>query len=248
MADNLTDSMVRGLKARDSAYQVWDKSGERGAGRLGVKVEPSGQRVFYYRYYWDAKRHFIQLGRYPEMSLAQARQLAKGYAGTLKEGKNPKVEKAEQAIALEKQKRAEQLKGSIEQLIKGYTSKMRDDGKRTWQQVLYRLEKETYSFIAKDTKANEVTPLHIKQILSAIIQRGASVEANRVRSYLMAAFNYGLKADNDPANHQQNVMFGLEMNPVSVIPKQSAAEKAGTNWLKLNELQQLMVTFLKHQV
>lgn len=79
--------MVRGLKARYSAYQVWDKSGERGAGRLGVKVEPSGQRVFYYRYYWDAKRHFIQLGRYPEMSLAQARQLAKGYAGTLKEGR-----------------------------------------------------------------------------------------------------------------------------------------------------------------
>ncbi|MDU6441034.1 MAG: Arm DNA-binding domain-containing protein, partial [Pantoea sp.] len=155
MADNLTDSMVRGLKARDSAYQVWDKSGERGAGRLGVKVEPSGQRVFYYRYYWDAKRHFIQLGRYPEMSLAQARQLAKGYAGTLKEGKNPKVEKAEQEIALEKQKRAEQLKGSIEQLIQGYTNKMREDGKRTWQQVLYRLEKETYSFIAKDTKANE---------------------------------------------------------------------------------------------
>jgi len=245
LADNLTDSMVRGLKARDSAYQVWDKSGERGAGRLGVKVEPSGQRVFYYRYYWDAKRHFIQLGRYPEMSLAQARQLAKGYAGTLKEGKNPKVEKAEQEIALEKQKRAEQLKGSIEQLIQGYTNKMREDGKRTWQQVLYRLEKETYSFIAKDTKANEVTPLHIKQILSAIIQRGASVEANRVRSYLMAAFNYGLKADNDPANHQQNVMFGLEMNPVSVIPKQSAAEKAGTNWLKLNELQQLMGDFPK---
>jgi len=83
--------MVRGLKARDSAYQVWDKSGERGAGRLGVKVEPSGQRVFYYRYYWDAKRHFIQLSRYPEMLLAQARKLAKGYAGTLKEGKHPKV-------------------------------------------------------------------------------------------------------------------------------------------------------------
>lgn len=133
--------------ARDSAYQVWDKSGERGAGRLGVKVEPSGQRVFYYRYYWDAKRHFIQFGRYPEMSLAQARQLAKGYAGTLKEGKNPKVEKAEQEVALEKQKRAEQLKGSIEQLIQGYTNKMREDGKRTWQQVLYRLEKETYSLL-----------------------------------------------------------------------------------------------------
>jgi len=40
-------------------------------------------------------------------------------------------------------------------------------------------------------------------------------------------------------------MLGLKMNPVSVIPKQSAVEKAGTNWLKLNELQQLMGDFSK---
>jgi hypothetical protein len=43
----------------------------------------------------------------------------------------------------------------------------------------------------------------------------------------MAAFNYGLKADNDPANHQQNVMFGLQMNPVGVIPKQSQRRRQG---------------------
>ena len=245
MADNLTVSMISGLRPKTTAYYEWDKSGERGAGRLGVKVEPSGQRVFYYRYFWQGKRQFILLGRFPEMSLAQARQLSKEHAGLLKEGKDPKAEIAEQLFTAEQQHREDQLKGSIEQLILGYTTKMREDGKRTWQQVLYRLEKETYSFIPKATKARDVTPAHIKQILAAIINRGASVESNRVRSYLMAAFNYGLKADNDPANHQQNVMFGLQMNPVSVIPKQSAAEKPGTNWLKLSELQQLMGDFPK---
>lgn len=101
LADNLTDSLIRGLKPLDAAHYVWDKSGERGAGRLGVKVEPSGQRVFYYRYYWQAQRQFILLGRYPEMSLAQARQQAKGYAGTLKEDINPKTVKAEQEGAQE---------------------------------------------------------------------------------------------------------------------------------------------------
>jgi hypothetical protein len=39
---------------------------------------------------------------------------------------------------------------------------MREDGKRTWQQVLYRLEKETYPFIPKVTKARDVKPAHIK--------------------------------------------------------------------------------------
>lgn len=245
MSDNLTVSLISGLKPKKTAYYEWDKSGERGAGRLGMKVEPSGQRVFYYRYFWQGKRQFILLGRFPDLSLAQARQQCKEHAGLLKQGKAPKAEIAEQLFSAEQQQREDQLRGSIEQLILGYTTKMREDGKRTWQQVLYRLEKETYPFIPKVMKARDVTPAHIKQILATIIKRGASVEANRVRSYLMAAFNYGLKADNDPANHQQNVMFGLQMNPVSVIPKQSAAEKAGTNWLKLDELQQLMGDFPK---
>ncbi|GGD23697.1 hypothetical protein GCM10011513_21510 [Franconibacter daqui] len=35
---------------------------------------------------------------------------------------------------------------------------------------------------------------------TAEFKRDAVVHANRIRSYLMAAFNYGLKADNDPMN------------------------------------------------
>lgn len=135
------------------------------------------------------KGNSFWLGCFPELSLAQARQQCKEHAGLLKEGKDPKAEIAQQLFSAEQQQREDQLKGSIEQLILGYTTKMRDDGKRTWQQVLYRLEKETYPFIPKATKARDVTHAHIKQFLATIIQRGASVEANRVRSYLMAAFN-----------------------------------------------------------
>lgn len=67
----------------------------------------------------------------------------------------------------------------------------------------------------------------IKAILSGIIQRNALVYANRARPYLMAAFNYGLKADNDPMNTNVGMMFGLDVNPVLAIPKQSSAEKWG---------------------
>jgi hypothetical protein len=112
-----------------------------GQGRLGVKVEPSGQRVFYYRYFWQGKRQFILLGRFPELSLAQARQQCKEHAGLLKEGKDPLKLKSQSSFSAEQQQREDQLKGSIEQLILGYTTKMREDGKRTWQQVLYRLER-----------------------------------------------------------------------------------------------------------
>ncbi|MBT0727176.1 tyrosine-type recombinase/integrase [Rosenbergiella australiborealis] len=224
---------------------MWDKTSERGSGRLGVKVETSGQKIFYFRFYWEGKRSFILLGRFPEMSLAKARQLIHDYAGNLKESINPKTAREEQAIQAEIAQRQKELQGSIEQLINGYTTKMREDGKRTWKAVLYALEKEVYAIIPRSTKANEITSIHIKRILAGMIQRDAVVVSNRLRSYLMAAFNYGLKADNDPANHQQDVLFGLQMNPVSVIPKQSAAEKPGTHWLKLDQLLSLLGDFPK---
>lgn len=61
---------------------------------------------------------------------------------------------------------------------------MKADGKRTYADVLRRLEKDVYPVIPPETKAKDVTPLDIKQILINMIQRGAIVQSNRVRSYL----------------------------------------------------------------
>ena len=88
----LTDSLIRGLKPKKSAYQQWDSTGERGAGRLGVKVQPSGQKVFYFRYFVDASAKMVQLGKYPEMSLTSARDAARVLSAQLKAGADPKTE------------------------------------------------------------------------------------------------------------------------------------------------------------
>ena len=62
---------------------------------------------------------------------------------------------------------------------------MKLDNKRTWADVLKRMEKRVlYGYSSRETKAKDVTPLQIKTILSGIIQRDAVVHANRIRSYL----------------------------------------------------------------
>jgi len=128
-------------------------------------------------------------------------------------------------------------------LVHGYVNKMKLDKKRTRADVLKRMERECYTVIPRDIKAEDVTPLQIKIILSGIIQRDAAVHANRVRSYLMTAFNQGLKADNDPMNNSVGFTFGLEVNPVSAIPKRSQAEKVGDTLLTLEELRVVMEQF-----
>ncbi|ESL70265.1 hypothetical protein L423_04424 [Enterobacter roggenkampii] len=81
MAANLTETAIRGLKTKSTAYYVWSNSAQRGTGRLGVKVQPSGSKVFYFRYYVEKgkKEKFIQLGIWPEMKLVTANELAKKY-------------------------------------------------------------------------------------------------------------------------------------------------------------------------
>ncbi|HDU8692138.1 TPA: integrase arm-type DNA-binding domain-containing protein [Morganella morganii subsp. morganii] len=245
MATHFTDTAIRGLKAKSTSYYEWSNSGQRGTGRLGIKVQPSGSKIFYFRYYVEKgkKEKFIQLGIWPEMKLVTANELAKKYGAWLVEGKDPQHELEQQRQAEEHVLQVHRSQGSFEALVDGYVKKMKLDNKRTWADVLKRLERECYTIIPRETKSKDVTPAQIKAILSGIIQRDAVVHANRVRSYLMAAFNYGLKADNDPMNTSVGITFGLEVNPVSAIPKQSSAEKVGDVWLTLEELRFVMAQF-----
>ncbi|MDG2664162.1 site-specific integrase, partial [Vibrio parahaemolyticus] len=85
-------------------------------------------------------------------------------------------------------------------------------------------------------KAKDVTTHDLMLVLAAMIKRDAKTQSNRVRSYLMAAFNYGLKHDNDPANFIDEAKFGLLINPVAAIPKQKDAERVGEHYLKMGEV------------
>lgn len=68
----LTDSRIKGIKPKEHAYYIWQISGTRGTGRLGLKIYPSGRKVFVYKYHKAGARKFLSLGDYPTISLAEA--------------------------------------------------------------------------------------------------------------------------------------------------------------------------------
>lgn len=105
---------------------------------------------------------------------------------------------------------------------------MKSSGKRSWRTTENRLNQVLDSkFIDGNKPAKDITSTDNKLMLSEVIHRGALAGANKIRSAVHAAFNYGLKADNDPANIQDTIIYGLEFNPVTVMPKQQGVEKAG---------------------
>ncbi|MGR5306175.1 tyrosine-type recombinase/integrase [Vibrio mediterranei] len=245
----LTEREIRSAKPRLSPsgkpvkYELTDSTRERGVGRLVVRVSASGSKEFAYKYKVAGKVSYIQLGRFPALTLSQAREAIKPLINILKEGKDPKAERQNEQRQREALEQAESMKGSIQQLFKGYTDKMKADGKRTYEQVLKSLEKEVYPFILVDTKAKDVQPTDVVNVLAAMIDRGAATQSNRVRSYLVAAFNYGLKHDLDPAVASTGVKFGLTMNPAQVVPRQASAERVGNNWLNFNEVREVLADF-----
>ncbi len=236
----ITQKEILSLKPQNSAYYTWDDDRTRGSGRLGIKVYASGNKSFVFRYFRDGKRVFIQLGRFPALSLINARIKATEFGVMLKQGLDPKFELAAEERKRQEIIKIEESKGSIELLFQSYVLQMKKDKKRTYQNVHRALEKEVYPFIDKTTKACDVTTSQIIEVLAHMIVRGAATQSNRLRSYLHAAFNYGLSHDNDPAHFLRDTKFGLLFNPVSSIPKQKDAERVGERFLTFPELYQFI--------
>ncbi|MCK0552597.1 tyrosine-type recombinase/integrase [Pantoea ananatis] len=226
----LTDSKIKGIKPKEQAYYVWQASATRGTGRLGIKVYPSGRKVFVYKYHKDGARKFLSLGDYPSLTLAQAT-----------------AKSLEASLNIAQPEQVKQQHATLKQLFDDYIADQIKRGKRSYKKTEDRLKQVLESqHIDGNLPAKDITPDHIKRVLAEFISRGAAAGANKVRANLHAIFNFGLFADNDPANINGKTIYGMDRNPVSVIPSQRGADKALDRFLSWDELRLLLEHINKH--
>ncbi|MEQ9910936.1 tyrosine-type recombinase/integrase [Pectobacterium polaris] len=221
----LTDSKIKGIKPKDSAYYVWQAAATRGTGRLGIKIYPSGRKVFVYKYHKDGVRRFLSLGDYPHLSLADATAKALEAAASVSTTELVTFQHA-----------------TVQQLFDDYIADQKRLERRAYDKTENRLNQVLATgFISPDMPAKAVAPDNIKKVLADFINRGVLAGANKVRTSLHAVFNFGLFADNDPANINGKVKYGLERNPVAVVPAQRGADKALDRFLSWDEVAQLLL-------
>ncbi|RYM60199.1 integrase [Serratia quinivorans] len=220
----LTDTKIKGLKPKASAYYVWHAAATRGTGRLGVKVYPSGRRVFVYRYFAGGKARFERIGDYPQITLSVAQDKARAAMASLQNGG---------AIIFGY--------ASVGDLFADYISNQKIRGKRAWALSERRLNGVlTCGHINAKTPAKDVTTHQIRLVLSDMIRRGAIGGASKLRAVMHAAFNFGLHADNDPMSVDKPQRYGMTMNPVSAIPDQPGADRALDRFLSWDELAKIL--------
>ena len=71
----LTDTAIRTAKPRQTPYKLWDNWGVYLLIQSTTKRRPEGSKLWRYKYTLHGKPDTHALGRYPEVRLAQARQL-----------------------------------------------------------------------------------------------------------------------------------------------------------------------------
>ena len=90
--------------------------------------------------------------------------------------------------------------------------------------------------MGRNRVAREIEPQEIVEVIRPIYERGKKSMADHVRSYVHAAYSWGLKSEHDYRSTSQR-RFRLVYNPAAGIPTEP--KKVGTRWLDEGEFVRL---------
>jgi integrase len=193
----LNDMLVKNLKPETKEYSRREKGG------FGVRVMPTGRKVFFYLYRVDGNRRFLNLGTYktkefPEgVTLAKAREEYEAERAKVKalkagraEGADPVEERREKKSQREEKRKAQTVCALVEEYIDRHAKRF----KRSWQADERLLNKEVVPVWGK-RKAADITKRDVTLLLESIIDRGAPAMSNQVLKITRKVFNFGIERD-----------------------------------------------------
>lgn len=187
----LTDFEIGVLATRDRIYK---KADERG---LYIEVHPSGSKLWRFKYRFLGKDKRLALGRYPEVSLAEARERREAFRRQIRDGVDPIAERKRQRVRADIS--AANTFGEIaREFLENLATEGRADStikKAGW--LLEQLRPLHAQPIA------DLKPTDMRAALKRIEAQGKLETATRCRSFASRIFRYGFatgRAERDPAS------------------------------------------------
>jgi integrase len=181
----LTDRTVRGLDV-DAQTTFWD---EKLSG-FGVRVTAAGTKTFVVRYRFEGKRRRYKIGRYPEVSLADARESAKNVKARVQLGEDPAAVAGAGGPTFE-----DVAKAHLDAATGSRFSETHAD------RIRRAFENDVYPAIG-DRPISDVSRRDVAEILEGVVTRGSPVMANRLKSMISGVFEHAFQrelVDSNPA-------------------------------------------------
>jgi len=202
----LTERKLKSLEPSDDREDFWDKK----LPGFGVRVSTEGTKTFFLMYRFAGLRRRMNLGRYPEIPVAEARKQANRALNMVSEGKDPVQErKAEEAKAWRERLAAKTFSQLSQQYVEDYAKVH----KKSWEEDEWIIDK----FLKPEfgtLNVKEITRTHTRSFLRGIAAR-APVQANRAQACLRKIFNWAIEEE----------IIDLEDNPASRIKRPGGPEK-----------------------
>lgn len=191
----LSDAKIRAIKPRAKPFKQADFDG------LYLLINPKGSKLWRFKYRWHGKEKLLALGKYPDVTLADARRLRDEARGLVANGVDPGEHRKAQ-----KQKEVAENLDIFSRLAAELLEKKRTEGRA--QATLTKTE-WFHRLLCADLGAMPISKITAQDVLVPLrkVERKGNYEsAVRMRSAAGAVFRYAIalgKADNDPT-------FGLK--------------------------------------
>lgn len=187
-------------KLTDVVIRAWVKSGETGkkvdGDGLALTLSKAGTAAWIFRYSLHTRRGEVSLGRYPDIGLAKARELAGTKRALVQQGIDPAAE-------LRRAKMAGEGEWTFRALAADYLEKVGDRlAKSTVDGRRQQLRDYVYPKIG-NLPAAEVAPVHIVEIVEATAVKSLHV-ARLVLIAVREVFAHGIArhvVQSDPTAH-----------------------------------------------
>ena len=178
------DSYLKNLKSEKNWYEKTEASG------LGIRVMPSGGKSWIYRFTLNGKRQKMTLGKYPAVSLKQARELLLKAQSIKEQGINP--------IEDQRHERSKEIY-TVEKLFTDWYSSYIVKNRKRPLDIKKQIDADIIPLLG-NKELDKLQPIDITRALDIIVSRGAPILANRILSSLKQAFNYAVSRGNIQQN------------------------------------------------
>ena len=221
-------------KAKKTQMDVFlsDDTGQRLGWRLLLRCLPSGSATWIFRYTHAGKRYQINFGNLQSLDTPSARRTATSYADIYKDttdvlgklqadaqAKQAAIDASQARVVLDEHSRQQRDNYTLSNLMILYVTYLTKQGKVTSARDVTSLSKHLAPLVNKP--AAEISKRDLVSVQRTLLDAGKGRTANKLRSFVRAAYALVLRAESDATSPAAALDFatigGVESNPAALL-------------------------------
>ena len=212
----LNDRQIKNAKPAEKPFKLNDGKG------LYLYINTSGGKLWRFDFSYNGKRKTLSIGKYPTVSLVEARQAAENARRLLVSGQDPSEAKQQ-----EKRERQAAALNTFESIARRWHS----DNLIRWKEnhaarVLRYFETDVFPVIGA-MPIQEIRVSDIKTVLDGVMTRGVNNTAEKIREWTGAIFDYAVMlevVETNPAYSLRKYIPAKQTDHRPALPREELTE------------------------